>query len=217
MPRPKKTLILSSQNSVEETVIKTKKSKESKKTKVVGTAETETGFVFGGISLSKKEQRDIISNALNAKPYVGDIEEWNVEESEYTPETWVVIITVDGHIYQEPIPRYCDTAYFISLVAAMPDKVDKTATKFAFVADEICKTKFDVKNVDCYITSVAFNGTRNINYYSSIFEIKNTTRNVGGNLVFSGLDTGFDKAQCKKVVEAIVKRLNTYEESINVK
>lgn len=167
--------------------------------------------------MTKEERLNVISEALSAKPSSVPFEPWTVDETEYEPESWVVVINIHGYVYQEPIPRYCDANYFISLLAAMPDKLDKTSNKFTITADEICQTKFNVKGVDCYINTVAFNGTRSINNFSDIFEIKNATKNIGGNLVFSGLDGGFTKAQCKKVVEAIVKKLNANEIVVDVK
>lgn len=207
MPRPTK---ITQNNKSQKTIVSS--AEQSHKKSVSKVKET---FSFGG--MSKEDRLNIISNALNAKPTSEPIIPWTVDEAEYTPESWVVVITINGNVYQEPVPRYCNANYFVSLLAAMPDKLDNTTNKFVASAEEICKTDFKVKGVDCYINTVAFNGTRSINNFSSIFNIKNATKNVGGNLVFSSLDGGFTKAQCKKVTEAIVKKLNTYEETVEVK
>ena len=198
--------------------------KSTEKVKVSKTKSTEnvkeepkksSSFSFGG--MSKEERQNVILNALNPKPSNEPIPVWTVEETEYEPQSWVVVLTIDGHIYQEPVPRYCNEDIFISLLSMLPDKVDKTSNKITVSAEEICKTEFPVKGVDCYINTVAFNGTRSRNQYCSAFDIKNTTKMVGGNIVFSGLEKGLTKVQCKKVVEAIVKKLNTTEISVDCK
>ena len=190
--------------SQKKAVQKAKASKETTNSK-----KPKETFSFGG--MTKEERLNIISNALNVKPSNEPTIPWTVDETEYTPESWVVVLNTQGNIYQEPLPKYCNADYFVSLLAAMPDKLDKTTNRFTVTADEICKTEFKVKGVDCYINTVAYNGTRSINNFSRVFDIKNTTKNVGGNLVFSSLEGGFTKAQCKKVTEAIVKKLNTSE------
>lgn len=172
-------------------------------------------FSFGG--MTKEERQNVILNALNAKPSNEPIPLWTVEETEYEPQSWVVVLTVDGHIYQEPVPRYCDESTFVNILSMLPDKMDKTSNKITLTAEEVCKTAFTVKGVDCYINTVAFNGTRSRNEYCNAFNIQNTTKMVGGSLVFSGLDKGLTKSQCKKVVEAIVKKLNNSEISIDCK
>lgn len=208
MSRPKKVIQTQTQKEQKKKVLLTEQNRKKSIAKV------KESFSFGG--MTKEERLNIINNALNAKPTSEPYVPWTVDETEYVPESWVVVINAKGQVYQEPVPRYCDVNYFISLLAAMPDKLDKTATKFIMSADEVCKTEFKVKGVDCYINTVAFNGTRTINHFSNAFEIRNVTRNVGGNLVFSSLNEGFTKAQCKKVIEAIVKKLNENKEIITV-
>lgn len=172
-------------------------------------------FSFGG--MTKEERQNVILNALNAKPSNEPIPVWTVEETEYEPQSWVVVLTVDGHIYQEPVPRYCDESTFVNILSMLPDKMDKTSNKITLTAEEVCKTAFPVKGVDCYINTVAFNGNRSRNEYCSAFNIQNTTKMVGGSLVFSGLDKGLTKLQCKKVTEAIVKKLNSSEINVDCK
>lgn len=191
-----------------EKVSKTKSAKTVKE-------KTSSNFSFGG--MTKEERQNVILNALNPKPSNEPVPVWTVDETEYEPQSWVVVLTVDGHIYQEPVPRYCNEDMFINLLAMLPDKVDKTSNKITVSAEEICKTEFTVKGVECYINTIAFNGTRSRNQYCSAFDIKNTTKMVGGNIVFSGLEKGLTKVQCKKVTEAIVKKLNTSEISVDVR
>lgn len=194
-------------NPVVETIPEKKTTKAKEEPKKTST------FSFGG--MSKEERQNVILNALNPKPSTEPIPVWTVEETEYEPQSWVVVVTIDGHVYQEPVPRYCDEDVFIKILATVPDK-PAAGNKYSL---DVSKTIFEVKGVDCYITTSTYDGGRKLNSFINSFfpEKKGVPTVIGGNLIFSGMDKGLTKAQCKKVTEAIIKRLNTYEEKVDTK
>lgn len=164
--------------------------------------------------MTKEEREDIINKALQPKED-RDLSkyEWKIEDSDYNPNKWVVIITPEGFIYQEPVPRYWNYDTFVNILASIPDKPLDSYNKINF-SSEICKTSFEVKDIECYIITVPSEGSRKRNTYGTPFNIKNSTKYIGGNIVFSGGDNGFTKKQATKVVEQIIKTLNNYEEII---
>lgn len=170
----------------------------------------DNGFSFGG--MTKEERRALIEEAIGSPKKERPSMDFKVEDSEYTPSQWVVVLTPKGDIYQEPVPRYADAQYFIYILASVPDS-PIIGNKIDFSA-EIYKTSFTVKGVDCVINTVNFEGTRKENAYVCAFELKNGTTKIGGNLVFSKDNSGFSKKEAEKVVAEIVKKLNNYKEVV---
>lgn len=173
-------------------------------------------FSFGSTAkppvMSKEERRNIIEEALCAKPTNAKIDPWTVEDTEYTPKEWIVIIDTKGRIYEEPVPRYIEYDNFIAMITAIPDNLVNSNGRMSINVDTIYKTNFSVKGVECQITSVSYDGTRTMNNFASLFGIKNGTKNVGGNLVFSTPNKGMDKKSADKVVKEIISIFEKGEE-----
>lgn len=191
--------------TVKKTDSKTVKKEEPKKSK------SKEEFVFGGVNgrMSKEERLEIIEEALHpSKPKV-DLS-YKVDETEYVPKEWCVVLTPNGYLYQEPIPRYWDVKTFVDIMASIPDKA--TDTNKVDFESEVTYMAFEVKGVECYVVSASMDGTRKLNEYAKMFPTK--TLQTGGNLVFCGMGKGLSKKECLKVTETIVKKMNGYEEVI---
>lgn len=201
----KKTTVTKKTVSVKEKASSTKKDTVKKDT-----------FSFGSTTkppvMSKEERRNIIEEALCAKPTNAKIDPWTVEDTEYTPKEWIVIIDTKGRIYEEPVPRYMEYDNFIAMITAIPDNPINSNGRMSINVDTIYRTNFNVKGVECQITSISYDGTRSINNFASIFGIKNGTRNIGGNLVFSNPNKGMDKKSADKVVKEIISIFEKGEE-----
>lgn len=201
----KKTTVTKKTVSVKEKASSTKKDTVKKDT-----------FSFGSTIkppvMSKEERRNIIEEALCAKPTNAKIDPWTVEDTEYTPKEWIVIIDTKGRIYEEPVPRYMEYGNFIAMITAIPDNPINSNGRISINVDTIYRTNFNVKGVECQITSISYDGTRSINNFASIFGIKNGTRNIGGNLVFSNPNKGMDKKSADKVVKEIISIFEKGEE-----
>lgn len=201
----KKTTVTKKTVSVKEKASSTKKDTVKKDT-----------FSFGSTTkppvMSKEERRNIIEEALCAKPTNAKIDPWTVEDTEYTPKEWIVIIDTKGRIYEEPVPRYMEYGNFIAMITAIPDNPINSNGRMSINVDTIYRTNFNVKGVECQITSISYDGTRSINNFASIFGIKNGTRNIGGNLVFSNPNKGMDKKSADKVVKEIISIFEKGEE-----
>lgn len=196
-----------------------KTSTVAKKTPTKTTKSKEV-FSFGSDAkppvMDKDKRRKVIEEALCPKPTLIPIEPWTVEDTEYTPTKWIVVVDTKGKIYEEPVPRYIEYENFIAMITSMPDKPLNTSGRFSFQADCLYKTNFKVKGIDCQITTVSFDGSRSINNYSQLFGITNGTRNVGGNIIFSTPNEGMDKKSADKVVKEIIAIFEKGEE-VNVK
>ena len=164
-------------------------------------------FAFGGSNgrMTKEERDAIISESLKVKPKMN----YTLEESQYSPSSWVVVVTPTGNIYQEPVPRYFPFETFVAMMAGCPDN-PILGNKIDFEED-LFYTSFEVPGVDCNIITCNFDGTRKENAYSCVFDIKSGTDKVGGNIVFAG-SKGFTNIQAQKVIKEIIKKFNTYEE-----
>jgi len=162
-------------------------------------------------SLSKDERRAMIEELVGT-PKNSDTKkfEYTLDETEFEAREWVVCINTLGHIFQEPVPRYCDYQSFVYLLAGIPDNPSYN-TKTVSLEVDYYLTKFEVKNVDCHIVSSSNNGSRSPNAYADCFDIENGTKRVGGNIVFAGHDKGFTKKEAKEVVNQIIKTFNSKE------
>lgn len=195
-------------------VVKTRKTTKSveKKEPVKKASRTslkeDNGFSFG--KMTREERRALIEEAIGAPKKEKPSMEYRLEDSEYIPSQWVVVITPKGNVYQEPVPRYMDSQYFTYVLASIPD-LPLVGNKIDFSA-EVYKTSFEVKGVDCIITTVDFIGTRKENAYICAFNVSNGTTKIGGNLVFSKDGSGFTKKEAEKVTAEIIKKLNNYSE-----
>lgn len=192
---------------------KKKEATEKKTADVVKKQDTpkKDTFSFGGSGgkMSKEERDAIIKKAIYSnKPKM----EYTLEETRYVPKEWVVVITPTGNIYQEPVPRYFPYTTFVAILATCPSSPIVSNT-IDYEAD-LQHTSFEVSGVDCNIVTCSFNGQRKENPYSCVFDIKNTTQKIGGNIVFAGSEKGFTERQAQLVVKAIIKNFDKYEEVI---
>ena len=196
------------------------KKKEVKETKTVKTSD----FSFGSISRRKEDKekqtekenrRNLINELIGAPKPSPNLEKakYTVEETEYEPTRFIVVITPKGVVYQEPVPRYFEYKNFVALIAAAPDKMVISSTLVDFDAN-LSHTAFEVKGVDCEIVTADFTGNRSENSYSQFFDIKNGTLKVGGNIIFAGPERGFTKVQAKAVVSQIIKIFDKSEEKV---
>lgn len=187
--------------------------KQSPKAKKTEPKKAETKKVhnetFKFTKLSKEERDAIIRQAITpSKPKM----EYTLEETQYVPKEWVVVVTPKGVIYQEPVPRYFPFKDFVGVLACCPsDPIVSNSIEFN---GDLNYTSFEVSGVNCNIVTTTFNGQRKENAYSCVFDIKNTTNKIGGNIVFAGPEKGFTEKQAQSVVKAIIKRFNNYEETV---
>lgn len=162
----------------------------------------------------RDERRTVIEALINEKKNAERPNlTYTVEETEYVPKKWVIVLTPNGHVYQEPVPRYFDYQNFVGILASIPDKPIISSTLIDFDA-MLSHTAFDVKGVSCEIVTADFTGNRQENPYGEPFKIKNGTNKIGGNIIFAGPEQGFSKTQAKTVVSQIVKILNKHEEIV---
>lgn len=165
----------------------------------------------------RDERRTVIESLINEKKIAERPDlSFKIEETEYVPKKWIIVLTPKGQIYQEPVPRYFDYQNFVGILASAPDKLIISSTMIDFDA-MLHHTGFEVKGVDCEIVTAEFTGNRTENPYGEPFTIKNGTEKIGGNIIFAGPEQGFSKTQAKTVVSQIVKILNKHEEIIEWK
>lgn len=205
MGRPKKVEV----SKKIETPKKTETTKKEEKPKKTETSKKKGKEEFSFKAINVKEERRAVIDELIGKPKQ-DFSKWEytVDETDFTPKEWVVVLDRQGHIYQEPVPRYFDYKNFVYLLAGMPDKPIYNNKTISFEADYF-QTVFEVKNVDCAIYTCSFNGYRAQNPFAECFDIKNGTVLIGGNIIFGGMEKGLNKKQAELVVKQIVKCIDS--------
>ena len=134
-----------------------------------------------------------------------EIEEYtfDIKDVEFTPENFVVILTPDRNIYEEPVPRYCDFDSFKYMLTVLPDM--PTTQGYSMRAD-IVSVKYGSSYEMFYNI---FDGTRRTrNKYAPKFGVNVT---IGGNLVFTGKGRPLDKKGADKLAKEIFKTLQEEE------
>ena len=88
------------------TSTKKKTSTVAKKTSTKATKSKEV-FSFGSDAkppvMDKDKRKKVIEEALCPKPTLLPIEPWTVEDTEYTPTKWIVLVDTKGKISEEPV------------------------------------------------------------------------------------------------------------------
>ena len=163
-----------------------------------------------------KEERKAIIEQATAKPQTAfsDVM-WDLKDTEFKADRWIVIVTPSGEIYQEPIPRYADYDMFIALVAAAPDECT-SPLKFSVTTENICRTDLTIKGIKGNIITVPYEGGRAFNKYAEILKVQNKTKNVGGNIIIAGIDKAYSATEANKVASKIVDLFNNQIEEVKI-
>ena len=175
-----------------------------------------SSFAFGGQKVMTKEERKAIIEQATAKQSAPakDIM-WDVKDTEFKADRWIVIVTPEGEIYQEPIPRYADYDMFIALLASTPDEFI-SPLKFSITTENICRTDLTIKGIKGNIITVPYEGGRAFNKYAEILKVQNKTKNVGGNIIIAGIDKAYNATEANKVASKIVDLFNNHIEEVKV-
>lgn len=128
---------------------------------------------------------------------------YTIKEAEPVKESFIVVLTPEGSIYIEPVPRYCDFITFRNFMASFPDM--PSSDNFSFKA---AVSTYEAGDGELSISQ--FDGTRKTNpFVNCFFDFKKGFKNVGGNLVFTGKGKGLSEAESKKMFNWVVKTLQT--------
>ena len=153
----------------------------------------------------KAEQEDLIRSLISPRDLSG--EGWKTEDATFNCEnSWIVVLTPNGDIYQEPVSRYCDFPSFLAVVCSLPSI---SADSHLRMECSISKTPFEYGE----ITTAAYFGTSARNNFADHFNLQMEPKAVGGNIVFSGKDgTAFTLDQAKEVVKWVIAQIEKEEE-----
>lgn len=155
------------------------------------------------VTLPKTAMQAVLDKVSGKKE--PEIEEYtfDIKNVEFTPENFVVILTPDRNIYEEPVPRYCDFDSFKYMLTVLPDI--PTTQGYSMRAD-IVNVKYESSYEMFYNI---FDGTRRTrNKYAQKFGVNVT---IGGNLVFTGKGKPLDKKGADKLAREIFKTLQEEE------
>lgn len=165
--------------------------------------------------MTKEERKAIIEQATAKQSAPAKDIMWDVKDTEFKADRWIVIVTPDGEIYQEPIPRYADYDMFIALLASTPDEFI-SPLKFSITTENICRTDLTIKGVKGNIITVPYEGGRAFNKYAEILKVQNKTKNVGGNIIIAGIDKAYTSSEASKVASKIVDLFNNHIEEVKL-
>ena len=160
--------------------------------------------------LEKRIQRKIEqeeTSRLLAGPRDTSEDGWVASEAEFTCENgWIVVLTPEGNIYQEPVSRYCDLSSFLAVVCSLPCI---SADSHLRMEAAISRSIFEYGE----IVAAAYQGTSARNTFAEHFNIQTEPRIAGGNIVFSGKDnTAFTLEQAREVTKWVIAQLEVEEE-----
>ena len=129
---------------------------------------------------------------------------YSIKESSSPSKNFIIVLTPEGEIWVDPVPRYCNFLTFRNFISSCPDLSDNNVN----FKSSVSVTKFDIGEI---ATSV-FDGTRKQNPFAYKFGVRNETKVVGGNLIFSGPERGFTKKEVSEIYPKIIETLQTPEE-----
>ena len=165
--------------------------------------------------MTKEERKAIIEQATAKPPAALRDIMWDIKDTEFKADRWIVIVTPDGEIYQEPIPRYMDYDMFIALVASTPDEMT-SPLKLSITTENICRTDLTIRGVKGNIITVPYEGGRAFNRYAELLKVQNKTKNVGGNIIIAGIDKAYSSTEANKVASKIVDLFNSQVEEVKL-
>lgn len=153
----------------------------------------------------KIEQEDLSRSLAGPRDVSGD--GWVASEAEFTCENgWIVVLTPEGNIYQEPVSRYCDLSSFLAVVCSLPCI---SADSHLRMEAAISKSVFKYGE----IVAAAYLGASARNNFAERFNIQTEPRIVGGNIVFSGKEnTSFTLEQAREVTKWVIAQIEVEEE-----
>lgn len=153
----------------------------------------------------KIEQEELSRLLAGPRDVSGD--GWVASEAEFTCENgWIVVLTPEGNVYQEPVSRYCDLSSFLAVVCSLPCI---SADSHLRMEAAISRSVFEYGE----IVAAAYLGMSTRNNFAEHFNIQTEPRIVGGNIVFSGKDnTSFTLEQAREVTKWVIAQLEAEEE-----
>lgn len=136
---------------------------------------------------------------------------WDVKDSEFVCERWIVVLTPEGNLYQEPVPRYASYENFLKIICNIPDANGGVSVRDSALEAIDLGTP---KSPFILITAETINGSKQDNKYIRCF--RKGFKPTMGCLVFSkDMETPFTKKEAEKAVDWIIRLLEK-EEDIEV-
>ena len=156
-----------------------------------------------------KASRERIEDLLRPKPTLLKVfPTWTVKESEFEAKEWIVVLTKEGELYQEPLPRCVPTQIYIEILATYPEE----ESGFKILSVPVQYLEVGTKTNSGVWAYIDYMGTKESNNFARVFApIKEKL--YGGNLIFSKApDKGFTKKEAEKFTEWVIKQLEKDEE-----
>lgn len=160
------------------------------------------------VANTSSERRVIIEELLRPKPVKGEIKpSWTIDETEFDPKAWVVVLTPEGYLYQEPVPRYMSVENFTRVLCTIPDletgiQLKSLSTDYRVVGKGV-------------LAITDFDGNRRENLFA--WHWVDRPKKVGGNMVFlKEQGVAFTKKECGRYCEWLIGELDK-EDKVDVK
>lgn len=195
MPRPKKT---ETTKKVVRKVTTTKKTaaKSSTSTRKPGRPKKSEAAQVALEKILREEEKELASRPIsNVKeiPYT-------VKDSLNKKDEYIIVLDSKGNLYVEQIPQYCDFNLYRAFAACTSEISENDNFSFRVNMSFTSYNKME-------ITTGTYDSPKTLNPFTSLFDIKNSTKAIGGNIVFTMPDRGFTKKEVDKYYKVIVKDL----------
>ena len=144
----------------------------------------------------REEEKELTSRPVSTAKEIP----YTVKDSLNKRDEYIIVLIPDGNLYVEQIPQYCDFNLFRAFASCTTEISDSNNFSFKVSMSITSYGKME-------IVTGTYDTPKTLNPFSNLFDIKNTTKAVGGNIVFTMPNRPFTKKEVDKYYKVIVKDL----------
>lgn len=148
------------------------------------------------IKLEKIQQAEIKEIESRPKSNVKEVP-YTVKDSINKEKTFIITLDVEGNVFIDPIPQYCDVLNFRAFAASTPEIPPSDTFNFKASMDVV-----SYKGME--ITTMVLDTPKRMNPFTELFGLR---KGVGGNIIFTMPGKGFTKKEVDKYYKIIIADL----------
>lgn len=143
----------------------------------------------------KEEEKELASRPASTAKEIP----YTVKDSINKEKEFIIVLNAEGDLFIDPVPQYCDFDIYKAF-AACTSEIDKDIFSF--------KSNLSITSYgNMEIVTGTYDTPKKLNPFVDLFDIKNATKAIGGNIVFTMPNRPFTKKEVDKYYKVIVKDL----------
>ena len=143
----------------------------------------------------REEEKELASRPVSTAKEIP----YTAKDSLNKEKEFIIVLTAEGDLFIDPVPQYCDFNIYKAF-AACTSEIDKGVFSFK---SNLSITAYG--NME--IVTGTYDTPKKLNPFVELFDIKNATKAIGGNIVFTMPNRPFTKKEADKYYKIIVKDL----------